>query len=147
MGARFEIGLSGIEKIADCSKLFKKMDELSVFLKLNNVWYNSLKEKSMRNRILIWSWELMSNNEVGALLDDINDEDYDAIENQVDEIVKCLEDVLIDFRKKTDIGLYLDYDCDNNCVFFLLDWDDIVQFTPKVKKLNDSNVGFFLVGS
>jgi hypothetical protein len=144
MGARFEIGYKEIEKVVDCSQLNNEIQNLIVFLKLGEIIKN-VSEIGMRKRIFEWTWELWNDGEIGDLYNE-KEENYNSIEKQIDGIVKKLEVVLSKFKEKTNISLYFEYDFNDNRAFFQLEWDDIVQFTPKVELLNNVGAYFEVVG-
>jgi hypothetical protein len=78
----------------------------------------------------------------------------DEIEDKVYELKKVFDDILLEFKNKTDIKIFLTLNYDElnnennqdneNCVYFELGWDDVVQLTPKAKKLQDKGVWFDL---
>jgi hypothetical protein len=144
MGVRIEIGYEDIERVADCSELNNEIQNLIVFLKLGEIIKN-VSDIGMRKRIFEWTWELWNDGEIGDLYNE-TEENYNSIEKQIDGIVKKLEVVLSQFKEKTNIGLYFEYDFNDNRSFFQLEWDDIIQFTPKVEILNNLNASFDLVG-
>lgn len=143
MGARFEINYDDVEKVVDCSELNNLIHNLTVFLKLNES-FKEYSVKGIRSHIFQWAWELWNDGEIGALYNE-TEENYNSIEKQVDGVIKKLEVVLREFKVKTDITLYFEYDFNDDKVFFQLEWNDIVQFTPKVTLLDNLNANFQLV--
>jgi hypothetical protein len=147
MGARYEVSYADIENVVDCSKLNADIDNLMVFLKMTEVFNRDLSEKRRREYVLTWAWDLMVNNDIngiGGWFDDIDDDTHDSIEKQLDEIVKKTEQVLLDFKTKTDVVVYWDYDYDKENIVFELNWNDIVQYTPKATMLDNMGVNFYL---
>ncbi len=145
MGARYVVKFDDIEKVTDCKELNNQIENLWVFLRLNDVC-KYLSNKTFKKSILTWAYELSSGNQIDSLFDDdISEEVHDAIEQQVDGIVKQVENVLFQFKAKTDITVFWEYNYDNDKVFFELNWDDVVQFTPKVTTLDNLSVDFKLV--
>jgi hypothetical protein len=147
MGARYEVSYADIENVVDCSKLNADIDNLMVFLKMTEVFNRDLSEKRRREYVLTWAWDLMVNNDIngiGGWFDDIDDDTHDSIEKQLDEIVKKTEQVLLDFKTKTDVVVYWDYDYEKENIVFELNWNDIVQYTPKATMLDNMGVNFYL---
>jgi hypothetical protein len=145
MGARFEINYPNVERVADCSQLNVEMEKFMVFLKLQESWKYNFSNERMIEVIFGLAWELWNDGEIGAIVNDFDEETYNAIEKQLDGIVKKLESVLNDFKKKTDISLYFEYDFNDDRAFFQLNWDDMIQFTPKVSTLDSMNANFEMV--
>lgn len=145
MGARIEIEYSDIEKVTDCSELNKEINNLIVFLRLNNMVSMNSREEKIRNLIFSWAYELLNDNAIETLANSCDDDTYSAVELQVDKIFKKLESALVEFKTNTDIQVYFDYDFEKEKIYFELRWEDIFAFTPKVATLDNMNVDFSLI--
>ena len=145
MGVRFEVELSDIEKVVDCTKLHEKLESFMVFLKLNDI--RKFKNPDVAKKVILtWAWEMYDSDEITAFWEeDLDIATKEAMETQARDIVKSVEDVLFQFKNKTDIMLYWDWDFDKDEMFFELNWNDIVQYTPKVQILDNMDAKFSLV--
>jgi glutaredoxin-related protein len=146
MGVRYELDFENIEKVVDCKDLNENIQNLMVFLKLNDN-FNNWSEKKLKKNIFIWACCLLTDGEMDSYdnsLNDLDEELVNALEKQIDVIVKNVEQALTDFKTKTDIMVYWDFDYEDERVVFELNWNDIVQFTSKVTVLDNMGVDFEL---
>lgn len=77
----------------------------------------------------------------------IDSSDFDTF--IIDELNKKMNAIIADFTEKTGISLSLEANYESlraddheNGYMFILDWNDVMQFTPKAHKLFNSGIRF-----
>jgi hypothetical protein len=78
-----------------------------------------------------------------------SDLEVSDLEEQIKKLDDLLYEVILEFRETTGVyvGIELNYTAIRNdnyedSVMFVLNWDDIVDLTPKAKRLKEMGVGF-----
>jgi hypothetical protein len=135
----YVIDFEQITKKVDCNKFIDKIDELRIYLKM--IDDNVDCDHSMLFR---WIWFSLHGKYKKIVREDYSTEVMGAIEDRVMSLSQILTDILMEFSNKTGIDVYFEHDFDLAETFFILEDYDVVEYTPKAKRLMEEGIKFEL---
>lgn len=135
----YVIDFGQIIKKVDCTKFIDKADELRLYLKM--IDDNVDCDYSMLFR---WIWFSLKGKYKKIVREDYSTEVMGAIEDRVMNLSQNLTEILMEFSQETGIDIYFEHDFDLAETFFILEDYDVVEYTPKAKKLMSEGIKFEL---
>jgi hypothetical protein len=113
----------------------EKVDEILVALKM--MGYSNLKMKNILEY-------MATEEEQSDLESEVDEDDFEVIEERLSELFDKIEDVEKKFAELTGINISKSYSKVDGYFYYEMEFSDVVRLTPQAEKLKSSGISFGL---